>query len=244
MIRKRHLAAALTACGIALADQPPAAATPPIFEAAVQKYIMEHPEVILKSLTNFQLRQKQVAQERARQTVVAERENLVNDPTSPSAGSAKGVTVVEFFDYRCGYCRKVSGTVAKLLETNPNVRVVFKELPILGPDSMIASKASLAAHKQGAYLKFHAALFEAAEPVTIAFIERIAAGLGMDVAKLKADMNAPEIDQIIVHNSELAGKLQVRATPTFVIGGEVVAGAVDAERLDSLIKAEAATLRK
>ena len=248
MIKKQtltlSLAAALFGFTALAATNPTLPAAGQSMDAAIEKYLMDHPEVIMKSLTGFQVKQKQAAQERARQAVAAEREFLVNDPSSPSAGNPKGVTIVEFFDYRCGYCKKASSTVAKLLEMNPNVRVVFKELPILGAESMYAAKASLAAQKQGAYLKFHAALFAAAEPVSMALIERTATGLGLDLAKLKADMNTPEVDQMIVQNNELAEKLQVRATPTFVIGNEVIAGAVDADRLNSLVAAEAAAALK
>ena len=232
MFNKQSLTLAFVACGVLVAGQQ---VSNPQIDEAVQKYILEHPELILKSLTTYQAKLKQLTQDRARQTVIAERENLVNDPTSPSAGNAKGVTIVEFFDYRCGYCKKVSPALAKLLETDPSARVVFKELPILGPDSMVAAKASLAADKQGAYLKFHDALFAASEPFTMELMEKIAAGFGLDVARFKTDMISPEIDRIIIKNAQLAEKLQVKATPTFIVGSETVAGALDVEGLRSLV---------
>jgi protein-disulfide isomerase len=234
MNRHFSIAAALL---LAVATTGQAQQAPADFDAAIRKYIIEHPEVILESLTAHQARQKVAAQERIRQTVVAEREELVNDVSSPSVGNPKGVTIVEFFDYRCGYCKKAKDTVAQLLESNPDVRVVYKELPILGPDSMLAAKASLGAHKQGAYAKFQQALFAATEPFTMDFIVQTAAGLGLDVEKLKADMNDPAIDEAIVRNSQLADRLKIRATPTFVVGSETIAGALDLEKLKRLVEA-------
>ncbi len=237
----QRLAVSMFACGMLLGEQPKAAPQPAPDEA-IRQYLMSHPEVILQSLKGYQVRQKQANQERARHAVIAAHEELVNDVASPSAGNPKGLAVVEFFDYQCGYCKKVNPVLTELLKTNPNVRVVFKELPILGPDSMLGSKASLAAKKQGAYLRFHDALMAASEPVTMEMIEKTATQLGLNVARLKADMKSPEIDEAIVRNSELAEKLNVRATPAFVIGSEVVAGAVDAGRLAKLVEAEAAVL--
>ena len=234
----RASAAALLLSGFLMAEQP---TTPTNFDEIVQKYIMDHPEVIMKSLTTYQAKIKQIAADRARQMVLAERDNLWNDPSSPFIGNSKGVTIVEFFDYRCGYCKKVSPTIAKLLETNPEIRVVFKELPILGPESIIAAKASLAANKQGAYMKFHDALLATNDPVTMDWIDRTSASLGLDLAKLKSDMNSPEIDQAILRNSQLAEKLQVKATPTFIIGTETIAGAVDSDGLRSFIEAASGT---
>lgn len=234
MSRPFSIAAAVL---LAAATSAQAQQVPADFDAAIRKYIIAHPEVILESLTTHQARQKASAQERVRQTVAAERDELVNDASSPSVGNPKGVTIVEFFDYRCVYCKKVNDAVAQLLETNPDVRVVYKELPILGPDSMLASKASLAAHKQGAYAKFQQALFAATQPFTLDFIAQTASDLGLDVNKLKADMNDPAIDEAIVRNSRLADRLKIRATPTFVVGTETIAGALDLENLTRLVAA-------
>ncbi len=239
----RQMAAGLIAAGALVAQQPTshadaASAETGALDTQVRQYILDHPEVLIESLKNFQAKQKLAEEERARQAVVAEQKNLVDDPSSPVAGHAgglTGVTIVEFFDYRCGYCKQVDATVLGLLQSNPNVRVVYKELPILGPDSMLAARASLAANKQAANLEFHKKLIATTEPITETVVERIATELKLDVAKLNADMRAPEIDEILMRNRELSEKLNVRATPTFVIGSEIVAGAVDAEGFQRLI---------
>ena len=205
------------------------------FDEQVRAYLLEHPEVILESIQQYQAKQNAAKEEKAREAVTAQLEKLERDTTSPEAGNKDGVTVVEFFDYRCGYCKKVRPTITGLLASNPNVRVVYKELPILGPDSMTASKAALAAHKQGGYAKFHDALLATSEPISVELAQRLAVELGLDPARLAADMQSPEIDAVLAANRELAESLNVQATPTFVVGSQVVPGAVDLAKLESMV---------
>src|SRR5207249_8659962 len=162
---------------------------------------------------------------------------LSDDPAAPFAGEpGSTVTMVEFFDYRCGYCKQVSPTIAKLLSGSPSLRVVFKDFPILGPDSTLAAKAALAAQRQGAYLKFHLALMTSSEPITPGAVERLASKLDLDVPKLKADMELPEIQAILDKNMKLAEAIGVSSTPTFVIGSELVAGGMTEESFRNLLK--------
>jgi protein-disulfide isomerase len=165
----------------------------------------------------------------------------LNDPASPVAGKRDGVTLIEFFDYRCGYCKKVDPIVTELLAQNPTVRVVYKVFPILGAESLTAAKAGLAANKQGAYEQFHKALIAARESITMDFLEKIAGEVGLDFARLKADMASPEVEKEISDNMKLAQALNIQATPTFIAGSELIRGAVDAVQLRALVvKAEAA----
>jgi protein-disulfide isomerase len=241
-------ALALAAPGALLAEPPaakpavtkaaapsPADRTAAIFEQAMRAYILEHPEVLIQSIQQFQVKQKAAKEQGARDAVVAKKEQLERDATSPVAGNRDGVTVVEFFDYRCGYCKKVRPAIAKLLESNPNVRVVYKDLPILGPDSVIAAKAALAAHKQGGYDRMHEALLATNEPITVEMAKKLAAAQGLDATRLEADMQSPEVDAAIVRNRELAESLNVQATPTFVVGNELAPGAVDLPKLEALV---------
>jgi protein-disulfide isomerase len=144
--------------------------------------------------------------------------------------------VVEFFDYRCGYCRKTSASVLELA-SGGKVRVIFKELPILGPESVTLAKAGLAAHRQGMelYLKFHEAAMASREPVTTDSLGRIAGKAGLNVDRLLADMSSPDVQKALDRNAALAEALGVRATPTFVIGSEKVEGAIDDAALSSKI---------
>lgn len=202
----------------------------------IREYLLAHPEVIIEALQLYQMRQKQAAADRSKTALTSERKNIFEDPTSPTAGATKdAVTIVEFFDYRCGYCKKVAPTVAKVLSENPKVRVVYKEFPILGPDSELASKAALAAQQQGAYDKFHKALMGRNGGLNLQAIEEVARGLSLNVDKLKADMNSEKIMKTIEGNARLAGALGVESTPSFVIGNELIPGAIDESAMLALI---------
>lgn len=209
-------------------------------EQIVKDYILQHPEVLLESVRSYQERERAAQQQKSRDAVAGRQSDLLRDPTSPSSKPAAAkagdeVTMVEFFDYRCGYCKKVNPTVMKLLADNPNLRIVFKEFPILGPESVTAAKAGLAAQRQGKYLQFHQAMMSATTPVNEALIEQVAKNVGLDVEKLKTDMQSPEIAATLTKNTNLAAALDVSSTPTFVIGSEMVSGAMDAAGFQKLI---------
>jgi protein-disulfide isomerase len=158
-------------------------------EQIVREYILQHPEVLMESVRAYQERERMAAEQRSRDALRAKRRELFEDAASPVAGKADAkVTFVQFFDYNCGYCRRVTPTLTKLLEQN-KVRLIFKEMPILGPESHMAARAALAAHKQGAYIQFHRALMELKSPVTLATIEETGRKLSLDVARLKTDMD-------------------------------------------------------
>jgi protein-disulfide isomerase len=204
-------------------------------EQIVREYILQHPEVLMQSARQYQDRLQAAQKERSRDAVAARLTELQKDPSSPAAGAAAGVTVVEFFDYRCGFCRKAESTIVKMMASHPDVQFVFKEFPILGPDSLLAAKAGLAAHKQGGYLKFHQALMALPGPITMDAIEKLAGKQGLDVAKLKANMESPEVQEILERNKTLAQQVGVSATPTFFVNSELVPGAMDAPAFEALI---------
>jgi protein-disulfide isomerase len=205
-------------------------------EKIVREYIIAHPEVLMESVHGQRERERLEAQRRSKDAVTANRRELFNDPLSPVTGTASAeVTIVQFFDYKCGYCRSVSPTLSSLLEKHKNVRMVYKELPILGADSQMASRAALAAAKQGAYLPFHRELMKLSGPITPATIADIGKKLGLDVAQLRADMNSMEVDSSLTHNQRLASAIGVQSTPSFVIGGELIAGAMDLAGFEELI---------
>ncbi len=166
------------------------------------------------------------------------RETLLNDPTAPVAGNLYGdVAVVEFFDYNCPYCKRVAPTVKTVLDEDPGVRVIYKEFPILGPESVIAAKAALASLEQdpAKYFAFHDAMMSNRGRLTETRIMDIAAEVGFDGERLKADMAAPEIEATIARNRALARALGISGTPAFVIGDRIVPGAIDLPALKRLI---------
>lgn len=207
-------------------------------EQIVARYILDHPEVVLESVRRFQVREQAAVKQRSRDAVAAHEKELTSDPASPVLGAktdgAESLTITAFMDYRCGYCKKVADTLLAVAN-DAGVRVVVKEFPILGPESVLAAKAALAAAKQGNYEKVHRALMRLSQPFTPEAITRIASEVGLDVARLQNDMESAEIQAAISRNQELAGKLGVESTPSFVIGGEVTAGALSTDALRTLI---------
>jgi len=210
------------------------------FEQAIHDYLLKHPEVVIEAVAKYQENQRNDEKKKAEQAISSSQQQLVNDPGSPAAGpdASKAVTVIEFFDYRCGYCKRMAPTVAKFV-TGAKIRLVYKELPILGPDSLLAAKAALAARKQGDYVKFHQDLMSLQGTITMAAIEGVAAKNSMDIAKLKTDMEGVDVKAQIAATEALAQKLGVTATPSFVIGSELLTGAMDeAEFQTAITKAQ------
>jgi protein-disulfide isomerase len=204
-------------------------------EKIVRDYIVNNPEVLMEAMSNLQAREEGAQRDKQRAAIAKFGKDIYESPTDFVAGNPKGdVTIVEFMDYRCGFCKKARPEVVKLLETDKNVRVVVKEFPILGPDSQFASRAAIASKKQGKYWDFHLALM--AEPsLDEATVLDIARSKGIDVARLKADMDSKEVEQVIAANHDLAQKLGIDSTPTFIFGKEPIAGAVGLDRMKEMI---------
>jgi protein-disulfide isomerase len=198
-------------------------------EEIVKQYIMAHPEVVVDSVRQMQAREQAKQKEQSRQALTSKKQELFADPGSQSSKPDEPgqITMVEFFDYRCGYCKKVFPTLQKLQADNAKIRIIYKEFPILGPDSTNASRAALAAAKQGAYVKFHDALMGGSAGPSAERIQQVAKDLGLDTEKLKKDMQSPDIEAAITRNHQLAESIGIEATPTFVIGGELIPGALD-----------------
>jgi protein-disulfide isomerase len=235
------LAAALMLAGPAAAQT----ATPdvPAIERIVRDYLLKNPEVILEAIENLEKKRTENAQGAAKAAIAERRAELVDDPDSPIAGNPNGdIAIIEFFDYRCPYCKQVVPTLAQLLKEDPKLRLVHKELPILGPDSVVATRAALAARKQNKYHPMHAALMRT-RALDEASILKLAAEQGLDTARLKADMQSAETDEIIERNRRLARALNITGTPAFIIGDALVPGAIDLRALKSLV-AEARAAKK
>ncbi|WP_292158144.1 DsbA family protein [Mesorhizobium sp.] len=207
------------------------------FDKRVRDYILAHPEVIMEALQSLDARQREAEAKEAKATLAAKADDIFHDPASPVGGNAKGdVTMAEFFDYNCPYCRQVAPVMAQAVADDPQLRIVYKEFPILGPDSVFAAKAALAAERQGKYVQFHKALYDAKTRVTEAVVLRVAAEIGLDVPRLKTDMQLPDIQAAIDRNAQLAQALKISGTPGFVVGEQIVPGATDLATMKELIK--------
>jgi len=218
----------------------PARSTGPVSQPAVdqmiEQYIRTHPEVIEQSLQALEA--KREAEEKARQklALAARQKDLLNDPSSPVSGNLNGdVTVVEFFDYRCGFCKRAAAAVTQLQQEDLRVRVVYKDLPILGEASELAAKAALASKIQGKHQAFHEALLASKGDMTKASILAIATEVGLDAKQLETDMAKPDLQTVIDHNRGLAKDLGISGTPGFIVGTELVPGALDLKGLKDLI---------
>jgi len=208
----------------------------PELEQAIERYIRTHPEVIEQSLQALEA--KREAEEKSRQKVALgnRQHDLLHDPSSPVSGNQKGtITLIEFFDYRCGFCKRAASAVTQLQQDDPRVRVVYKDFPILGEASELAAKAALASTAQGKHQAFHEALLATKNEITKEEVLRLAGTVGLDTNKLKTDMDNPEWQAVIDRNRALARDLGISGTPGFIVGTELVPGALDVKGLKELI---------
>lgn len=243
---------ALTACAAAPQSETLAGATQqcPIdgeanLDTAIHDYLVHrHPEVLMEASQALRQRQQAAQAAAAKQALASNKDAIYHNTADPVVGNPAGdVTVVEFFDAECPYCKMVAPDLARLYGADKGVRVVFKEDPILGPMSVTAAKAALAARKQGKYEAFHNALMWDKTPehqLTEPHIFEIAQSVHLDLAELKRDMASPEIDAQIAANIALAHKLGITGTPGLIIGDQLVPGAIRFEALKQAV-AEART---
>ncbi|MDA9008935.1 DsbA family protein [Alphaproteobacteria bacterium] len=201
-------------------------------ESIVQRYLLEHPEAVYQALVAWQNQQEQAEKVSAQQNITPNAQALFNNASDPVFGNPDGdVVMVEFFDYRCGYCKRVAGGLMDMLAKDGNVKLVMKEFPILGPDSVVAARAALAARKQGKYNELHMALINSQGALNEKIIMKIAGSIGLDTKQLKTDMNDPVIQQEIAQTRALAQKLKINGTPAFVFADQIVPGAISPEQM-------------
>ncbi len=208
------------------------------FEQRVRTYLLEHPEVIADAINRLQERQAQQDTAQVTAELKAHADEVFRDPDSPVGGNPEGdVTLVEFFDYNCPYCRQMAPVMAQAEADDPRLRIVYKEFPILGPGSVVAAKAALAANKQDKYVAFHRALYQIRGPVDESKVFDAAATVGLDVDRLKADMRDPTIDGLLDRTLKLAQTLRITRTPGFVAGDQILMGVTDLKTLQAAFQA-------
>ena len=196
----------------------------------------EHPEVVMQAVQELQKRDQESADTKSKKALETSKDKIYNNAESPVGGNPKGdVTVVEFFDYQCGYCKMSEEGVTKLLNTDKNVKFIYKEFPILGPVSRQASLAAIASVRQGKYDKFHDSLMSKKEHLSDDIIFNIAKDVGLDVEKLKKDMTDKDIIRIVDESLALGTEVGVRGTPMFIIGDKTHPGAMQYDELKKSI---------
>lgn len=204
-------------------------------ESIVKDYLIKNPDVVVKALEAYRAQQEE-HEARAFKDKVADVRPFMTSKDAPSAGNPNGdVTVVEFFDYNCGYCKHAVDEVVQLIEQDKNVRVVFHEFPILSESSADAARFALAANKQGKYFEFHQALMKFPGQKNASTYETIAKKLGMDYARLEKDANSQEIKQLLVQNMDVGRTLGINGTPAFVFGDTLVPGAISLDDMKQLV---------
>jgi protein-disulfide isomerase len=211
-------------------------------EDIIKTYLVAHPEVLQAAMDALDKQQKLADADKARATIKKENATIFDSPHQVVLGNPKGnETVVEFFDYNCAFCKRALPDMLTLLKTDPNLKFVLKEFPVLGPGSVEAAHVAVAARMQDPtgkkYIEFHQKLLGGRGPADKARALAVAKEVGFDMTRLEKDMDSDEVKATIDENMKLADALSVSGTPTYVVGDEVVVGAVGLDELKQKIKA-------
>ena len=210
-----------------------------MFRDEVRSYLLENPEVLMEAIDILQQRQDAAQLDADRQLALAHTDALINDGVSWVGGNPDGdVTLVEFMDYRCTYCKQAYAEVNQLIESDGNIRFIVKEFPILGEQSKLAAQFAIAVrnlHGNDAYAEIHAALMALRSDITPESLSRIADTFGLDPAPVFAAMAGPEVAAELDANAALGNALQITGTPTFVMGDQMLRGYVPLEQMQQIV---------
>lgn len=236
----RLLAAAALCASIALpAAAEMTAAEREAFRAEVRAYLLENPEVLMEAIAVLEDRQAAAEAENDKTLVADNAAAIFEDGHSWVGGNAEGdVVMVEFIDYRCGYCRKAWSETEELVQADGNIRRIIKEFPILGPGSELSSRFAIAVLQlkgADAYKQAHDALISLRAEANEESLTRLAGELGLDAAEIMARMTAPEVTAVLQENHALADKLGISGTPTFVVGDTMVRGYVPLDGMQGIV---------
>ncbi len=207
-------------------------------ETIVREYLIENPEVLEEAFTALQAKREAAEAESRAAALADSRERLLHSEMQAVIGNPEGdVTVVEFFDYNCGYCRRAMTDIMELIEADGNVRVVFKEFPVLGQQSIEAAQVSIAVNEVApeAYEEFHRRLMETDQPADAALALAVADEMGLPRAEIEETMTAPVVQATVEEVYDLANALGLTGTPSFVVGDQVIFGAVGVDTLKARV---------
>ena len=199
--------------------------------------IRENPQIVMEAVAILEAQEDARKADQSVAVLSSRRDVLERDPNAPVLGNVDGdVTIVEFFDYNCPYCKRVKPEIQALMAADPDIRLVYREWPILGEGSVFAARAALAARNQGKYEEFHWAMMGLQGRAEEASILNAAVEIGLDADKLRADMDAPEINEHIQTSMELAAALGFNGTPSFVIGEALVPGFIKTVQFEGYVE--------
>lgn len=210
------------------------------FRAEIRGYLLENPEVLMEAIAVLDAREARAQAEAEARVIAANADALFEDGYSFVDGNPDGdVTMVEFIDYRCGYCRRAHPEVIELLESDGNIRLIVKEFPILGEQSTLASRFAISVklvEGDRAYKSVHEALITMRADVTEEVLARIARQLGLDVDAIMVGMADPRVDEILARNRSLAQALQITGTPTFVVADQMLRGYLPLDGMRQIVE--------
>ena len=222
----------------AVAEAPLSGAQRKEIEGIIKEYLAKNPEILVEMQNALESKEYERQAQRIAAVIKDNAKEVFRPASSPIVGNSKGdVTVLEFFDYNCGYCKRALGDIARLIETDKQVKFILKELPILSKGSEETAKVALAAKMQGKYWEFHRAMLESTGQANEASALRAAEKIGLDMAKLKKDMASPAVQKEIDDTQALAKKLGVNGTPYFLVADKIIPGAPEnlLDRMNKLV---------
>ncbi|GGF72282.1 DSBA oxidoreductase [Terasakiella brassicae] len=205
----------------------------------VRETLLTNPEILMEAMNVLQQRQEEQKEKAQKAALLSLGDSIENGPLTPIAGNPDGdVTMIEFFDYQCGYCKRAFPGVMEVINSDKNIRYVLKEFAILGPESEVAARAALAAQKQDKYFEMHTALMTIRGRLNTDKIIKIAEDVGLDVQRLKTDMQGDDVSAEILSTRAIAQRLNITGTPAFIIGDQIIPGAIPPEGLKEAIAKE------
>lgn len=231
-------AAAPLILGAGAANAQQAALSKEDVKTIIQEYLKENPKIIVEALENYRVQQES-DMEKAAQKKITDFKPYFTGADRPSAGASAAdakVTIVEFFDYNCGYCKHALPDVQQSLKDNKDVRIVFQDMPILSPLSQTAAKWAVAAHKQGKYFEFHTALMKFEGNKTDEALAKISQEIGLNVDQMKKDAESPEVNADIQKSVDAAREIGIQGTPAFIVGDTLYRGYLGPDGLKKAIE--------
>ena len=208
-----------------------------LIERIIHNYVLENPEIVEAAIRKLEKNKRLAAVQADQKRVLENVTALYRDPDTPILGNPDGdISIVEFVDHGCGVCKRFHPILNELIRTDPGIRLLYKEWPILGANSVLASRAAIASRRQGKYKIFLDALLGSRSPLSTSNITALAQSVGIKIKKLKKDMKSPKVDEILLKNYELAERLGLNGTPSLVIEKKLFRGGRDLQTLRAIVQ--------
>ena len=208
-----------------------------LIERVIRDYVLENPEIIEEAIRKLEQNKRLIASQADEKRVLENVNALYRDPDTPILGNPNGdISIVEFVDHGCGVCKRFHPILNELIRTDPGVRLLYKEWPILGPSSILASRAAIASRRQGKYKIFLDALLGSHSRLSVRNVTALAQSVGINVKQLKKDMKSPKVDEILLKNYQLAEQLGLNGTPSLVIEQKLFRGGRDLQTLRAIVQ--------